>query len=60
MKARSCLYRRALGEKLTKLRISSERECNIRYPKVNQIPNKHRINKETIRTEALTEHSQNG
>ena len=50
MKARSFLSRRVLAEKLIKLRISPERECNIRYTdeklEVNQILNRRPSNKE--------------
>ena len=50
MKVRSCLWRGALAEKLIKLRISPERERNIRYTdeklEFNQIPTKRPSNKE--------------
>ena len=50
MKARSMSLAKTLAEKLIKLRISPEREGNIRYTdeklEVNQIPNKHPSNKE--------------
>ena len=49
MKARSRLGRRALTEKLIKLRISPKRERNIRYAdeklEINQTPNMHPSNK---------------